>query len=231
MIGQTTDGRRGDAAGRPGFEVEARGARVRRAGRPGARAPTRPAATWSPRAPWSRSFYSDGPEQVPDVVGPAAGRRPRGDPRRRLRARRGRGPDTDRAEGHGHPAEPARPARTPPEGSTVTIVVSAFEEPTETPSPTEPPTGDARPTPPDETIAADRVAGRPAPLPPGRGSAQRLGVAEVEQAVVRRRGDGVLELEVPADRDVGVVGLRRGRARGSRRPRSRRAARAWSPTA
>ncbi|WP_372729813.1 Stk1 family PASTA domain-containing Ser/Thr kinase [Nocardioides sp.] len=84
-------------------------------------------------------FYSDGPEQVPGVVGlqrkeaeriiKEAGFEPRVVESTATTEPKGTVIDQSPEDG-----------QTAPEGSTVTIVVSAYEEPTEEPSPTETPT-------------------------------------------------------------------------------------------
>jgi eukaryotic-like serine/threonine-protein kinase len=118
-------------------------------------------------------FYSDGPEEVPGVVGLL---RPEAEQIIRdagfepfvtesTDTRQPRGTVIDQRPEGGSEA---------PEGSTVTIVVSAFEEPTPTPSPTEPPPETTPP--PDETLPPPTQS--PAiqrSLPPGRD--QRSGSA------------------------------------------------------
>jgi beta-lactam-binding protein with PASTA domain/tRNA A-37 threonylcarbamoyl transferase component Bud32 len=84
-------------------------------------------------------YYSDGKEQVPDVVGLTQGEA------ERLIRDAGFVPSVvesnDTTEPKGTVIQQSPDARqTPPAGSTVTIVVSTFEEPTETPSPTGVPT-------------------------------------------------------------------------------------------
>ena len=82
-------------------------ARVRRATRPGARdRPARPGAS-VPEGSTVTIFYSDGPEEVPDVTGLQAGARRAGAQRRRVRAARGGDHRHHRAAGHRGRAEPA----------------------------------------------------------------------------------------------------------------------------
>ena len=119
-------------------------------------------------------FYSDGPEEVPDVIGEQQERR-RADPaRRRLRAVDVvETTDTTEPRGHRGRAEPEG-GEEAAEGSTVTIVVSAFEEepseiPTDTESPTETTSPTCRPTPP--------TTGRPGAVRRALGSASAEGSA------------------------------------------------------
>jgi beta-lactam-binding protein with PASTA domain/tRNA A-37 threonylcarbamoyl transferase component Bud32 len=84
-------------------------------------------------------FYSDGKEQVPDVVG-----LPRAEAEQRITEAEfvpSVVESNDTTEPRGTVIQQSPDAgQTPPAGSTVTIVVSTYEEPTETPSPTELPT-------------------------------------------------------------------------------------------
>ena len=104
----------------------------------------------------------------------------------------------------------------------MTIVVSLGPRARRRPSPT---VADADPPSPPtsrlDVAAAARRPSRPAPdagrrigsagaAPVSRLDGSARGVGQVEQAVVRRRGDLVLDLHVPADRDA------RGRRRRSR---------------
>jgi serine/threonine-protein kinase len=106
-------------------------------------------------------FYSDGPEEIPDVVGMT-----QEEAEQTLREA-GYVPDVvesaNTTEPKGTVIQQSPPAgQNAPEGSTVTIVVSNFqEEPSESPSPTETPT--ETPTLPTETPPARR-----GDLPPGR---------------------------------------------------------------
>ena len=91
----------------------------------------------------------------------------------------------------------------------MTIVVSSFEEPSETPTPTPSDTPTVLPT---DTPTATPSGGPPRHRPSVAWSRsavglQRLGVGDVEQAVVRRRGDGGLDVGLPADRDVRLGGV------------------------
>jgi beta-lactam-binding protein with PASTA domain/tRNA A-37 threonylcarbamoyl transferase component Bud32 len=84
-------------------------------------------------------FYSDGKEQVPEVVG-----LPQAEAEQRITEARFvpsvvESNDTTEPRGTVIQQSPDS-GQTPPAGSTVTIVVSTYEEPTETPSPTELPT-------------------------------------------------------------------------------------------
>jgi serine/threonine-protein kinase len=109
-------------------------------------------------------FYSDGPEQVPDVVGlkegaakakiKAAGFQPRvlPDPESTLPA----GTVTDQSP---------NPGQTAQQGATVTLLVSARQQPTESPSPS--PT--QSPSPSESPSPTPSVT----PPPPGRGAAGR----------------------------------------------------------
>jgi serine/threonine-protein kinase len=91
-------------------------------------------------------LYSDGPEEVPDVVG-----LPQGRAKKEIRAAGFEPrviPSADTTEPAGTVIDQSPAAGdTPSTGSTVTIVVSTYEEPTETPSPTETPTETPTPTP------------------------------------------------------------------------------------
>lgn len=92
-------------------------------------------------------YYSDGPEEVPDVRGlmqpqaknkiRAAGFEPRVLP------------DPDSTEPAGTVTDQSpEPGETPSQGSTVTILVSTYQEPTEEPTPTDTPTDTPTNTPP-----------------------------------------------------------------------------------
>ena len=110
--------------------------------------------------------YSDGPEKVPDVVGMQ-----QEDAERTLREA-GFDPrvveTTDTTEPKGTVVEQSpEGGDEADEGSTVTIVVSAFEEPTEEPTPTESPTE----TPPFPT---ETPRGRRAPRGARQGRPRRL---------------------------------------------------------
>ncbi len=118
-------------------------------------------------------FYSDGPEQVPGVVGLQR--------REAEQVIRDTGfqpdvvedPNSTEPRGTVIRQSPAG-GQDAPEGSTVTIVVSAFEEePSESPSPTEPPPETTPP--PDETIPPTESPALQRSLPPGRD--QRSGSA------------------------------------------------------
>jgi eukaryotic-like serine/threonine-protein kinase len=119
-------------------------------------------------------FYSDGPEQVPGVVGLRRGEAERVirdagfEPRvvESTNTRQPKGTVIEQSPEGGQEAQ---------EGSTVTIVVSAFEEeePSESPSPTEPPPETTPP--PDETIPPTESPAVQRSLPPGR--VQRNGSA------------------------------------------------------
>ena len=113
-------------------------------------------------------FYSDGPEEIPDVVGMKQSAA-----EKTLRDA-GYVPDvvessnTEEPKGTVIQQSPSG-GQTSPEGSVVTIVVSTFEEPSESPSPTptESPTESPLPTPTDSPSGA--LGGRSAqPTPPGR---------------------------------------------------------------
>ena len=81
-------------------------------------------------------YFSDGPEKVPDVVGMTEGEATRALEQAGFKAFVTTSPDTE--EPKGTVIEQNPPGGTErPEGDSVTIVVSSFEEPTETPSPTE----------------------------------------------------------------------------------------------
>ena len=118
-------------------------------------------------------FYSDGPEEVPGVVGLQR--------REAEQVIRDAGfepdvvedPNSNQPRGTVIRQSPAG-GQEAPEGSTVTIVVSAFEEePSESPSPTEPPPETTPP--PDETIPPTESPAVQRSLPPGRD--QRSGLA------------------------------------------------------
>jgi serine/threonine-protein kinase len=80
-------------------------------------------------------YFSDGPEKVPDVVGMTEGEATRALEQAGFKAFVTRSPDTE--EPKGTVIEQNPPGGTErPEGDSVTIVVSSFEEPTETPTPT-----------------------------------------------------------------------------------------------
>jgi eukaryotic-like serine/threonine-protein kinase len=122
-------------------------------------------------------FYSDGPEQVPGVVGLQR--------REAEQVIRDAGfepfvtESTDTTEPRGTVID-QRPesGSQAPEGSTVTIVVSAFEEPSESPSPSPSPTETTPTTPPppdDETVPPTESPALQRSLPPGRD--QRSGSA------------------------------------------------------
>ncbi len=104
-------------------------------------------------------FYSDGPERVPDVIGLK-----RGPAEQKIRDA-GFTPsivesnDTTEPEGTVIQQSPDA-GQTPPTGSTITIVVSTYVEPTEEPSPTETPTTTPPTSPPPTT---------PSPSLPGDG--------------------------------------------------------------
>ena len=103
-------------------------------------------------------FYSDGPEEVPDVVGLQ-----REEAEARIREA-GFEPDVVESTATTEPKgtvirQSPQGGQEADEGSTVTIVVSAFEEPTEEPSPTESPS--ESPTLPSESpTAAPSLFGR-----------------------------------------------------------------------
>jgi eukaryotic-like serine/threonine-protein kinase len=117
-------------------------------------------------------FYSDGPEEVPGVIGLKQGQaeqvlRDAGfDPRvvESTDTKQPKGTVIDQSPGAGEDAR---------EGSPVTIVVSAFEKPTESPSPTETPPETTPP--PSETLPPTQSPTVQRSLPPGRG--QRSGSA------------------------------------------------------
>ena len=204
VMRQTPDGRRRDAAGGQPRGDHA-GARLRRAGRAGALRPIHPAATRSPRAPWSRCSTPTDPSRCPASSASSGGRPSRSSVTPASSPTSCEDPNSTEPRGTVIRQSPAG-GQDAPEGSTVTIVVSAFEEePSESPSPTEPPPETTPP--PDETIPPTESPARPALAAAGPRSAQRLGVAQVGQTVVRRGGDLRLELEVPAHRDVGDRGL------------------------
>ncbi len=116
-------------------------------------------------------FYSDGPEEVPDVVG---------DPQKVAeKTLTDAGFEVDVVETTDTTEEKGTVIRQSPEGgeradegSTVTIVVSAFEEPTEEPSPTDEPSPTESPGLPTESPAALTDPNRP-----GRQAGQRMGSA------------------------------------------------------
>ena len=81
-------------------------------------------------------YFSDGPEKVPDVVGMTEDAADAGAQAGRLQGVRDHVERHRGAQGHGDQAEPRAAAAEQPEGTSVTIVVSTFEEPTETPTPT-----------------------------------------------------------------------------------------------
>ena len=116
-------------------------------------------------------FYSDGPEEVPDVVG---------DPQKVAeKTLTDAGFEVDVVETTDTTEEKGTVIRQSPEGgeradegSTVTIVVSAFEEPTEEPSPTDEPSPTESPELPTESPAALTDPNRP-----GRQAGQRMGSA------------------------------------------------------
>jgi eukaryotic-like serine/threonine-protein kinase len=119
-------------------------------------------------------FYSDGPEEVPGVIGLKQAQaeqviRDAGfDPRvvESTDTKQPKGTVIDQSPGAGEEAR---------EGSPVTIVVSAFEKPTKSPSPTEPPP-ETTPSPtPSETIPPTQSPTVQRSLPGGRG--QRSGSA------------------------------------------------------
>ena len=123
-----------------------------------------PAGNTVPEGTLVTVFYSDGPEEVPDVVGLQ-----RGEAERIIRDA-GFEPDVIEDPNSTEPRgrvirqSPAGGSDAP-EGSPVTIVVSAFvEEPSESPSPTEPPPETTPPPsetiPPTESPAAQRLVGR-----------------------------------------------------------------------
>jgi len=119
-------------------------------------------------------FYSDGPEQVPGVVGLQR--------REAEQVIRDAGFEpfvtetTDTTEPRGTVID-QRPesGSQAPEGSTVTIVVSAFEEPSESPSPSPTETTPTTPPPDDETVPPTESPALQRSLPPGRD--QRSGSA------------------------------------------------------
>jgi eukaryotic-like serine/threonine-protein kinase len=97
---------------------------------------TRPAAGQEvPEGTRITVFFSDGPEEVPDVVGMTEQEATRTLEQAGFRAFVTRSPDTEQPKGTVIEQNP--PGGTErPEGDSVTIVVSSFEEPTETPTPT-----------------------------------------------------------------------------------------------
>ena len=106
-------------------------------------------------------FYSDGPEEVPDVVGLQ-----QEEAESRLRAA-GFEPDvvesTETTEPKGTVIRQSpQGGQEASDGSTVTIVVSAYEEPTEEPSPTESESPSETPGPPTELPSEDEDASLPA---------------------------------------------------------------------
>jgi eukaryotic-like serine/threonine-protein kinase len=90
-------------------------------------------------------LYSDGPEEVPDVVGLRQQRAERTLDRAGFQVDVVETSDTDEPKGTVIRQSPAG-GQTAPNDSTVTIVVSSFEEPSESPSPTESPTDSPSPT-------------------------------------------------------------------------------------
>ncbi len=195
---------------------------------------TRPAAGEQvPEGTRVTVFFSDGPEKVPDVVGMTRRRPSRRSSRPASRCSWCTSADTTEPKGTVIEQSPDG-GNERPEGTEVTIVVSTFEEPTETPSPTESPT--VTPTVPTETPIGRPSArrdphslveeGRRAPVTkPGRDglavagvrrrslrdlaqpAVERHGVGDVEQAVVRRGGDLGLGGLLPAHGDVGLGGV------------------------
>ncbi len=115
-------------------------------------------------------FYSAGPKQVPSVVG-----LPQGKAKNRIRADGFEPqvlPDTESTEPYGTVTKQSPEAGQPADqGSTVTILVSQYREPTQTPSPTDTPTESPSPTDTPSTNVPG-VGGRAA-LPPGRLSSPR----------------------------------------------------------
>ena len=92
-------------------------------------------------------FYSDGPEEVPDVVGLM-----QSEAKNKIRAagfepRVIEDPDSTEPAGTVTDQSPAA-GETPSQGSTVTILVSTYQEPSESPTPTESPTDVPSETPP-----------------------------------------------------------------------------------
>jgi serine/threonine-protein kinase len=103
-------------------------------------------------------YYSDGPEKVPDVVGMK-----QADAEQAIRDA-GFVPDVVESANTTEPKgtviqQSPTAGQTPPEGSTVTIVVSTYEEPSETPSPSESPSESPTLLPSESPSAA----GRPLP--------------------------------------------------------------------
>jgi eukaryotic-like serine/threonine-protein kinase len=111
-------------------------------------------------------FYSDGPEQVPDVVG-----LPQGQAKNRIRAAGFEPrviPDPNSTDPAGTVTDQSPgPQETANQGTTVTILVSSFQEPSESPTPTEtPPTPTESPT---VFLPGERVS-PPSPRRAGRRS-------------------------------------------------------------
>ena len=156
--------------------VDFDGARVRRAGRTRSSRPTRRGHRGAPRAPDGHGVLLRRSRGGPRRGRAAAGRgraailREAG-----FDAGRGRVDQHHRAQGHRHRPEPRR--RQPAaRGPTVTIVVSAYEEPSESPSPPRARRSRRPTTPADRDTVADRR--RPAPgETPARPSGQRSGSA------------------------------------------------------
>ena len=93
-------------------------------------------------------FFSDGPEKVPSVVGMTQEQAEQALKQAGFKAFVTTSSDTDEPKGTVINQNPEGGSEQP-EGTSVTIVVSTFEEPTETPLPTESPT--VTPTVPTET--------------------------------------------------------------------------------
>ena len=175
----------------------------------------------------SPSRCRKGPQKVPDVVGLQQNEAEKscGTPA----SCRSRCASTlRRAEGRGHPADPAAPgqpaARRAPR-STIVVSSGPSSPPTSPTSPTTAPTLH-RPAVTADLGRPDRATGRRAGLRPAVSSTlgcsaargQDPGVRHADQPVVRRCGDPVLDLLVPAD----------ARCRGRRRPPGRPAGRGRS---
>ena len=166
------------------------------------------------------------PRRCPDVVGMTAGGGEARDPQRRASSRRViENADTTEPPGTVISQSPEA-GETPTRGSTVTIVVSTFVEPTETPdrrAPTEPTDATTRPT-----DAAAGAAG--AAQLPGRG---RAATAKFRSSRPSYAGamTSSSSVELPADARSRGPRRRRGRPRRSRRPRARSSSSPWSPTA
>ena len=153
---------------------------------------------------------SKGPDQVPSVIGLN-----RSDAIKQIVDAgfqydiRGDGEST---EPRGTVTDQLPPGGQPqPQGTTITLFVSTYEPPP--PPPTETPTIPPTPT---ETPTVGTTPRTTSDRPPtatvrgvcrlrGRGDRRRVG--QVQQTVVRRRGDLVGDVEVPADGDLRVVGL------------------------